>query len=189
MTARRTIAAAFFGLFSVVNPSYITGCGAETEEVRFTYNESDMQEILQALNDEGAWAIESGGSLYRVELKVAQQGAAQATRSRTSEQTPFSSKAYACGVTRMFSSTASACDVEHKSTIEVEGTMDLFREQDGALTAVAEAQRVRGMLTVYGTSIERVELSVETEEGSLVLQSPNGSTFKVAYHEGLVGVQ
>jgi hypothetical protein len=178
--ARKTLAASLFLAGLVINPTYFLGCAGDQsgQEREFDYGESQMLGLLDAFNETRSWSFENDGLRYRVELAleqtVAQDMAALApgVSSRAWAQT-----AHACGgKRRLFGATASACIAVYATTVPVEGTLTLLREDGDELTTVRKVD-VAGELAMSGLNFATGYITLSLSQGgseSLTLEGESG---------------
>jgi hypothetical protein len=145
---RFAISSLAFGLASVVNPAYLSGCASATDDgpskSELREIEADLVEDLDEVNGIGAWTFTHGGEDYEVLLALSQEAGADEAASAPGAR--FTSTAYACG-THTFFQSASACATNYD--LAVEGTLTLRRLGANAATIVADLA-VTGTLRSYG---------------------------------------
>lgn len=160
-----------FAFFLVANPAYFVSCS----DSGFQYDEADMLEVVEQLNETEHLDIDSPTELsgYQVDFQLEQSSAAssEASAGRAPRETSWIESAQACD-NRTFVKTAAACI--NTSHLPLEGTV---RIKDGE--EVVQTLEVRGSMDVPSNLLTYAEFDLNFENGGvhLVWTDEGGGTF------------
>lgn len=159
-----------FGLASVVNPGYFSGCASDTGP---SFGEAEMLDLLDEANATAPFEIAKPGDDYRLELSLEQL---QGDDQDTTMSALFASPAYACGQ-RTFRQSASACVTG--SSVELRARYSLFRvAESGEETELVHDRELIGSLEVYGDHLTNGQIALsDANDGTnttLELRSKDG---------------
>jgi hypothetical protein len=179
-----------FGLASVVNPGYFTGCASDADEdpgtepgtEKFEFGEAEMLGLLDEANATGPFEIMRANVNYRVEIVFSQRvGQDQDDSAGLQPRAAFMPRAYACG-TRTFMQSASACIT--MSEVLFSARLDLYRLDGDGETQLVRDQQLEARLWVTGTKLTNAEITIgnygATSPTKLTLISNDGKSFKLA---------
>jgi hypothetical protein len=156
-----------FGLASVVNPAFVTGCARLG--LTYDFGEPEVVALVDAASHGGPYRFKSDAR--EVEVSVA---LSQARGEDTSLAEPLLVRsALACGH-RTFLRSASAC--LDTTSVPVEGTLTV---KAVAGSIVLDRLPVTGALRVVGTHIRSAELSLTGGPNLVEMRSDDGKTFAV----------
>ena len=169
---RSSVIVAAFGLASVVNPGYFSGC---TSDLEFEFGEAEMLDLLDEANAAAPFEIAPPGANYRLELSLSQE------LGQDSELlvSLLARRAYACG-SRTFLQGASAC---YSSTrMPLRARYSLIRIADGGEeTTIVHDGELTGELDVNGPKLRNGSIILRDRKGEMTIQlrSPDGSEIEL----------
>lgn len=168
------VAGLCFAFFLVANPAYFISCSSAEEE-GFQYDEADMLEIVEQLNEAEHLAIDFPTELsgYQVGFQLQQSSAVSSEKSArlVPRQSSWVESAHACD-NRTFVKAAAAC--VSVSSLLLEGTVQIKGGEE-----VVQTFEVRGALEVYSNLLTRAQFRLDAEgvELSLVWTDEDSGTF------------
>jgi hypothetical protein len=161
-----------FGFFLVANPAYFISC---SDSGGFQYDEADMLEVVEQLNDTEHLVIDSPSELrgYQVDFQLEQSSEVSSELSAVVGPTAASwiESAHACGE-RTFVKAAGACG--SFSNLYLEGTVRIKDGED-----VVKTLEVRGAMEVHSNLLTEAQFGFGTEGVGLglVWTDEGGGTF------------
>jgi hypothetical protein len=178
---RKIWALAAFGISSVVNPGYFTGCASGDEENAPDYKAvtAELVEVVLAANE--SYDLNMDGVAYRLDVDVEpiREKAEQARR----PEPAFAQSAHACGTHKLVA-TAQACIDSYE--MDVTGHVTLLRAADADADAdnyeeVARDVAVTGSLEALSSSYATLRLHFNG--GRVTLERQNSKTFALDTHD------
>lgn len=162
----------FFGFFLVANPAYFVSCSAEDDG--FQYDEADMLQVVEQLNETESLDIETPAGLrgYQIDFQLQQASAASSDETALlPAQSSWVKAAHACE-SRTFVRSAAAC--VSSSSLLLEGTA---RIKDGE--KIVQTLEVEGAMDVHSNLLTHAEflLSVDDAQLRLTWTDEGGGTF------------
>ncbi|MBL8741119.1 MAG: hypothetical protein JNK04_08500 [Myxococcales bacterium] len=173
MRKNTLLGAAAFGLASVLNPGFFTGCHREAP--RFSFGEADVVALVESSTTQ-RYELKTSEGTYEVAFSVTQAPGEDSTKS--AGLTPAAVRvAHACG-SRTFLRSAAAC--LELTAVPIGGTLEIRRIAPEPI-ALVDSVPAEGFLSVYGTDIDNAQIELKASAGGAEarLASDDGKTFFV----------
>jgi hypothetical protein len=172
MGKAKLVATFAFGLASVMNPAFFTGCGSVLGP-KFSFGEAEVVALVDVAKAQ-RYELKTTDGSYEVVVDLSQ---ARGDDSKSGALEPSPVKvAHACG-NRTFLRSAAAC--LDQTDVPVSGTITIKRIAPDEITLVDKADAT-GKMTVYGTALTNAEIEVGAGENRVSLRSDDAKTFKVS---------
>lgn len=174
--SRLGLVGALFGATLLINPAYLTGCGASgINSPSYDFGEAELSALVEGAYT-GVVTLDDGGK-GQLTLTIKQSATAYEPFASIWDVLPINS-ALACG-DRSLIKGAQACI--NTTTMPIEGDITINRlDEQGQPTqdAIISAQPVRGQAFVAGTKLSNVELTAFwSKDDRVVLRSEDGQSF------------
>lgn len=176
-----------FGLASVVNPGYFTGCASDDDDLasnraksaKFEFGEAELLDLVDEAT--GPFELMQANEQYRIELMLSQAvGDDHDDTLGLQPPAAFVSRAYACG-NRSFMQKAAACI--STTTVPLTALVSLYKRTPSGDEEVLHEQALEGSMMVLGSQLSNARITLNAADQAIptrvTLSSDDGKSFKL----------